>query len=346
MRHLLFCLALVFPFCKNNTLENQLVVVFPQTVLRDAPGEKSAEFRTLKMGEPLRDLRQVSRFESEIRLRETRLQAPWVKVQTANNEAGWVFAAWVEPAQPQEDWLLQKKMACYFGDALVARRNEYVRGIETTASEYGVAACYREAVALRDTIIQLLTRRAEPNGGYKKFDFSWLPEVLPGFVFQEVAEGTQPYLFADYRFWQQKALRSSGVQDEAFIETCLTAFPTDSIESFFPTWTLPLSEYAAASQLGKERHLKVLRAIDQSLEAGTLFRPELTAFKESLLEDILGKNTVYWQPKELIVKELNQILKTGFACLNARDYIALQARLTMFGDPEANGLRVNLRSGE
>lgn len=346
MRHLLFFLALIFSFCKQKPVENQLVIVFPQTVLRDAPGEKSAEFKTLKVGERLRDLLQVSRFESEIRMRDVRVQAPWLKVQTANNDIGWVFAAWVEPEQPQPDWLLQKKMICYFGDALVARCNKYVQALELPVSEYGVAAQYREAIALRDTIVYLLARRAEPNGAFRQPNFSWLPEALPGFVFQQVAEGTQPYIFADYGFWHQKALASNGLQDDFFMETCLAAFSADSVESFFPAWTFQLSDYEAASQLGTGRHLKMLRAIDESLEVGTLFRPELKAFKEALLEDILGKNTVFWQPKELIVKELSQILNSDFSCLDGRDLMALQARLTMFDDPEANGVRVNLRSGE
>ena len=346
MRYLLFLLALNFCFCRQKPTENQLVVVFPQTVLRDAPGEKSAEFKTLKAGETLRDLRQVSHFESEIRMRDARVQAPWLRVQTANGDMGWVFAAWVEPSQPQEDWLLQKKMVCYFGEALVSRRNEYVSGLGTLVSEMEVAAQYREAAALRDTFIMLLVRRSEPNGAFRQPDFSWLPEALPGFVFQQVAEGTQPYLFFDYRFWHPKALASNGLQDDYFVDLCLTAFSADSIESFFPAWTFQLSDYEAASQLGTGRHLKMLQAIDQSWETGALFKPELTAFKEALLEDVLGKNVVYWQPKELIMKELSQILNSDFACMDGRDRMALQARLTMFDDPEANSVRVNLRSGD
>ena len=346
MRCILFLLALNFCFCKQKSTENQLVVVFPQTVLRDAPGEKSIEFKTLKAGEALYDLRQVSDFESEIRMRDARVQAPWLRVQTANGDMGWVFAAWVDPVLPQEDWLLQKKMVCYFGDALVNRRNEYVRGLGALVSEMEVAAQYREATALRDTFIMLLVRRAEPNGASRQPDFSWLPEAMPGFVFQQVAEGAQPYLFFDYRFWQQKALASNGLQDDYFMDVCLTAFSSDSIESFFPAWTFQFSDYEAASQLGTGRHLKMLQAIDQSWETGTLFKPELSAFKEVLLEDVLGKNAVYWQPKELIMKELSQMLNSDFACMDGRDRMALQARLTMFEDPEANSVRVNLRSGE
>lgn len=346
MRYLLLLLPFVFSFCKNGTSDNQLVVTFSQTSLRDAPGEKSIEFRALKQGERLIDLQQVSDFESEIRFPNSRVQAPWLKVQTAQKEVGWVFAAWVEPVQPQEEWLLQKKMACYFGNALAERRNEYVRALATPGSELGFADRYREAVALRDTFVLLLARRAETNGTLRKPDFSWLPVALPGFIFQQVAGGTQPFLFADYRYWQQRAAASKGRQDDTFVEACLTAFPTDSIESFFPFWTFQLSDFDAASQLGTGRHLKMLQAIDESWLAGTLFRPELAAFKETLLDDILSQNTAYWQPEELILKELEKIFSTEFACLNGRDRMAMQARMTMFAESEAHGVRVNLRSGK
>jgi hypothetical protein len=193
--------------------------------------------------------------------------------------------------------------------------------------------------------MHLLSRRSDPNDADFQPDFSWLAEVLSGFIFQKVAEGTQPYLFADYLFWQQKALKTSGLQDDLFIQTCLAAFPTDSIESFYPAWTFQLSDYEAASQLGTGVHLKMLQQIEKAMQAGPLFQPELMAFKEAALEDILGKNSVFWQPKELILKELNQIFNTQLSCLNDRDLMALQARLTMFENPEATGVRVNLRGG-
>lgn len=345
MRYLLFFFSLFFVFCKNKISENQLIVTH-EDALRDAPGEKSAEIRRLKAGEKVTDLGEVSSFETPIMFDDTLLSAPWIKVQTVDNQTGWVYTEYLKPsAGPFDKWLLDKRLICYFGKQLTARYDQFIASQEEN-SEAEFAARYRESIALRDTFLHLLAHRPDPNNTLGLPYFSWMRDLIPGFIFQLAAEGTQPYLFADYQFWQQKALKTSGLQDDAFIETCFTAFPADSIESFYPAWTFQISDYEAASQLGTGVHLKMLRSIDSALAAGDIFRPELMAFKESVLNDILDKNIVYWQSKKLIVKELRQIIEDPPACLDNRDIAALQGRSAMFEDPEANGLRVNLRSGE
>ena len=168
---------------------------------------------------------------------------------------------------------------------------------------------------------------------------------MPCFVFQWVSDGTQPYLFADYLYWLPIASKTNGLQDDAFIQTCLVAFPADSIESFFPAWKFQLSDSEAASQLGMGVHLKMLRQIESALNTGPLFQPELMTLKEAVLDDILNHKSVYWQSKGLILKELNQILAANLTILDERDRTALQARRTMFENPEASGVMVNLRGG-
>lgn len=345
MRYLLFLPVLIFVCCQSKSHQNQLVVAVTQAVLGDTAGEKSHEIQVLKQGEKVSDLDEVSDFESVITLGDTHRQAPWLRVKTAGNKTGWIFGGAVEPMiQTDDNWLLQKRMQCYFGKALALRRNQVI-GVPAITTESDFAIRYRSLMALRDTFVLLLAGRSEPGEVHTQPDFSWLVEVLPGFIYQKVAGGTQPYLFADYVFFQDLALKTNGTLDDLFIETCLTAFSADSIESFFPAWKFQLSDYEAASQLGTGIHLKMLRQIEKAMQSGPLFQPELTALKEAVLDDILDKKTVYWQPKELIVKEMNQILKANFSILNNRDRVALQARLAMFENPEANGVRVNLRSG-
>lgn len=342
MRHLLFFLPLVFVFCKNEISENQALSLQFPTALRDTFGQNSREITVLKAGEKVADLGVVSDFESVIGLGGETRQAPWLRVKTADGKVGWIFGGAVSPPDP--NWLINKRLQCYFGPALAARITQFTAA-ESPTSEADFAARYREAVALRDTCIFLLVSRAEPSEADKHPDFAWLPTTFPGFIFQKVAEGTQPYLFADFHFWQQKAQKTNGLQDDAFVETCLTAFAADSIESFYPAWKFQISDYEAVSQLGTGVHLKMFRQIETALKVGELFQSELTSFKESLLEDILDNKTGYWQPKELILKELNQILNAGFSCLNDHDRVALRSRLTMFENLKANNVKVNLRSG-
>ncbi len=344
MRYLLFLLPFIFVFCKNENPENQLIITY-EHALREKPGEKNREIRLLPKDEKVTNLDEVSTFETPWLLGDTLLSAPWLKVETADKEQGWLYTLYAKPASGDfEKWLLDKRLKCYFGKNLAAQYFQFV-ATEPQNTEADFAAHYRESVALRDTFMHILARRADPNEANAQPDFLWLRTLLPGFILQKVAEGTQLHLFADYQYFQPIALKTSGLQDDAFIETCLLAFSADSIESFFPAWKFQYADYEAASQLGTGIHLKMFRQIDKAMQTGTLFQPELRAFKEAVLEDIIGKNVVYWQSKELILKELDQILKTGFKCLDDRDRAVLQSRLVMFEDPEANGLRVNLRSG-
>ena len=348
MRYLLFLLVPIFICCNIEGAGNQLVVGFAQISLRDAPGKHSNVLRTLALDEKVTDLKEVSKFESSVMYNDRRYQSPWIKVKTADNEVGWVLGSALRPVQNDTAWLFQKRMQCYFGPSVTERRNRLVetglRG-DRVKNDEGLAAAYRESLALRDTIARLLANRVDPNEAGFQPDFAWLQGVLPGFIVQYTAEGTQPYLFADFRIWREKSRKSSYHQDDAYFNTCFTAFPNDSIESFFPAWKFQLSDSDAASQLGTGVHLKMLRQIEAALSTGDLFKPELMALKESVVEDIAGKNVRYWQPKELILNELNQIVHSDLSVLDSRDRAVLQARLAMFEAPEANGISVNLRSG-
>ncbi len=344
MRYLPF-LFLFFLSCQNSPTAPQLSVALDQTVLRESPGDKSRSIRPLKKGEHVSDLGLVSPFETSIRFAEGTRQAPWLQVKTEDGTTGWLFAGAVVPTNLQPDWLLQKRLLCYFGPALTARRNALAAPYPALPDEAAFAAHYRANTALRDTLTQLLAHRPESGEADIRLDFAWLDEALPGFLFQQVADGTQPWLFADYRYWLQLAQQTDGTQDDLCLNTCCTAFPADSIESFFPVWQFQLSDREAASRLGEGQHLKMLQAIDQALSAGPLFAPELSALKAQVLEDIFEKNTRYWQPKEKITSELQKIIDTRLRCLSDRDRAELRLRLAMFDDPAASSIEVDLRSG-
>lgn len=349
MRNTVFLLGLLIAGCNSKPAQDQLVVVFSQIALQASPGKKSAALHLLKAGERVTDLGEVSRFESVISFNDQLHQSPWMLVQTADNRKGWVFCAAVQPLREDSAWLLRKRMLCYFG--AVARDRcaalaQSVAGGYTGKTAQDMMADYRKAIGLRDTLTAVLAHRPESGEAGFQPDESWFQAALPGFVFQSVREGRQPYLFADYRFWSNKAQETTDTQDDVYFNICLTLFPADSIESFFPVWTFQTEANKAASMLGSGMHVQILRSLNTAFNASPLCRPELQAIKESLLEDILDKKTVYWYPEDKITAELNQILQEGFSCLGAGDRVALQARLTMFSDPPANGIIVNLRSGE
>jgi len=345
MRYVFFALLPFFFFCQNRTSSPALRVALEQTTLRDAPSEKSRSLQVLKKGERLSDMGAVSPFETSIRFAEGIRQAPWLRVKTSDGTDGWVFGGAVIPSDLNPDWLLQKRLLCYFGPALAARRNALLAPADPPADEVALAARYRASTALRDTFAQLLAHRPEPGEADARLDFTWLADALPGFVFQQVADGTQVWLFADYRHWLRMAQSTPDTQDDTYFATCCAAFPADSIESFFPAWQFQISDREAVSRLGEGRHLAMFQTLDRAAAAGLLFAPELAALKAQVLEDIFGKNTRYWQPKEKIISELEKIVTTRLRCLSDSDRTELRLRLAMFDDPEGNGIVVGLRAG-
>jgi hypothetical protein len=336
-------LLLLLACNQPQTTDYQLSVRVLKSSLRAEPSEKSREIATLTKDQQLLDLEETSTFESQISEGGARYQTPWLKVQTTDNQTGWVLAYAVKPIKAQKDWLLQKRLDCYFGRNLRHKRNLLVEQFEQIETDAQLASVWDNAVTLRDTFLELLSSRPEP--GFQP-QFGWLADVLPAFVSQKNKDFAWPFLFADYRVFHEKALKTNGLQDDAFFSLCIAAYPLDSIESFFPFWTFQLSESTAASQLGTGQHSEMLRKIDAALEAGPLFAKSLSRMKEQVLEDIFGKNQQYWQPKEKIVAELGELLQNSPQCLSIQDRTALEIRQKMFQEPEANGLKVNLRSGE
>ena len=346
MRYLIFLFPALFLIACQEA-ENQLTVVPEQLALRDTAGQKSTEILVLKKGEKVEDLGMVSPFETVVQLQGGTLQSPWIKVKTSSGQQGWVMASLMLPAEEEyASWLETKRLICYFGKSLTHRRADCMAAASLLTTDADVAAHYREAVALRDTFMSVLFRRAEPNETTVPLDYSWLRPILPGFIAQTMPNYINPFLFADYQHWLQIARQSAGNQDDLFFETCTSIFPPDSIESFFPAWKFQLDDASSASQLGSGVHLNILALLEKNLATGDLFNPEILRWKESILADIAGKGVVYWQPTEKILAELQKIIEAGYSCLEARDQMVLQTRLGMFEDPVANGIRVNMRSGE
>jgi len=347
MQHLdwkILPLLFLLTACKNKQAsENQLVVHVEQASLRSEPSEKSRELFSLRKGQVLTDLGELGPVETQIAVGSDVFQTPWIKVQTGEHHTGWVLAWALRPARDPGDWLLQKRLICYFGKALAARRNSVAQNFPNLETDLQFAEMWRETVALRDTFLFMLSRR--PETGFQP-EFNWLNDVFPGYLFQKIGSEEGSMLVADFRVWHQKALTTKGLQDDVFLQTCLAAFQIDSIESLYPVWKFPLSGSESASQLGLGHHLNLLRQIDRVRESGELFAPQLEALKDQILEDIFEKKQCYWQSQEKILAEMEQILTDPPKCLNAREREALNIRKRMFEDPFGNGIVVNLRSGE
>lgn len=322
--------------------DGPLTVQVPQTSLRAEPNEKSRELAILRKDQTLTDLGEVGPAESQIMLGDALIQTPWIKVQTGKNQTGWVPGWALTPSIDKEVWLINKRLDCYFGKGLRSRQNTLKQQFSSAETEQQLSLAWLETTQLRDTFLWQLNSR--PEAGFQP-DFRWMNEVLPGFIYQNISDGDRPYLFADFRVWQQKALKTKGLQDDVYFQICLNAFLIDSIESFFPVWKFQLSESESASQLGTGQHVKMLQQISLAMPKTGLFAQSLLALKDQVMDDIFDKNQRYWQPKEKILAELAELLVNPPECLSAAERDALGIRKKMFEDPVANGIVVNMRSG-
>lgn len=328
--------------CTGNNTDNQLVVRKQNAILRTEPDEKSKEVKKLELGDKLLDLSQTATHESVLRNGEELYQSPWIKVSTPDQETGWILAWAVKPLKENRAWLLEKRMETYWGKSLYEQRNQWCASLSNLKTAEEWLSTWRQAIHLRDTMMELLARRPKQE---KQLTYQWIDGVLPGFVYQQAQEAGTPNLYADFRFWQDKALTTNNKQDDVLVELYLSMYPVDSIESAFPVWTFPLDEQEFASQLGQGRHLVMLQKLDLAIREAPVLTKEIQEIKNMILEDILDRNRQYWQSVSLIIRELDAMLITPPAILTAAELDALRIRRAMFIQAAENGIRVDMRSG-
>ncbi|MBL7781126.1 MAG: hypothetical protein JNM22_07905 [Saprospiraceae bacterium] len=346
MRPLIFLsLSWLLCFCKNDANGN-LKVMADHTAMYDAAGLHSNKLKELKAGEVVHELGIVGPFESAIEWHGAWLQSPWIRVQS-DGGAGWVMAALLKPSTGVDhaNWLRNKRLVCYFGASQAHRYTYWISGASDIQTDAQMASWYSEGVALRDTFMYLLSQRAEPSEQATALSYNWMREVLPGYIAQKVPNRISSFLFADYGYWLQEAQKTTGDADDQFFEICTTLFPYDHIESFFPVWKFQLDDQSSVSQLGSGKHLQILRLLEEKSRGLEVFHTELIRIKNQLLDDIAGKDIGYWQNEEKILAELDEISKSNFSILDKNDQLVIQTRMNMLADPQANGIRVNLRSG-
>jgi len=232
-----------------------------------------------------------------------------------------------------------------FGPELTSAAFQYQQSYEAVTKSEEMAAVYTQGRELRDTLVRLLENKIEIEDYEQLPDLFWLEEAMPGFVTALVAEGTLYYLFYDYRQLLAKAAKTSGAQDDEFIEFCTQVHEMDSVEHFFPAWFMQTWDYGGHSLLGRGIHLDLLKEMDRQVANKSTFASEINLIKERILADITEHYISYWETKAMIVAELAAILEADFSILDKADRVALQTRLKMFERAKANGIKINQKSG-
>lgn len=332
---------------------NHWIVNIDKFRLRQQPGTEGSVLTELSEGSQVTYLGESSDFQSQIKLRGTLFDEPWVKVETADGQQGWVFAGGIHPRKdnhsPLANRLLRARLSQLFGEKLTQEIDAYRKAYEQMADSEQLASTYRQGLSLRKELTTKLDIRAQ-DMAVETVNLFWLDQAIPGYVTQLVAEGTTYYLFNDYKEWLQKAKSTSGEEDDAFVALCLETFAQDSVEHFFPAWYLQTWDYGGHSLLGQGVHQKVLDRMEAAWLVGAFFHPEIKDLKQMWLEDIVGpeheSDSGYWEGQAKILKELDQIIQGEQSVLTSEDRVALEVRRKMFAQPKANKILINQRSGE
>ncbi|MFK7932407.1 MAG: hypothetical protein AB8G22_02790, partial [Saprospiraceae bacterium] len=134
---------------------------------------------------------------------------------------------------PFEDSLTQ-----IFPSEIIQQIRVYRNDLKEIETAQDVEAFYQSATVLRDTLTFFLRDYTEQSIEESLPDLFWLKEILPTFMPQVVAEGTEYYLFHDYRQWEPIARRTSDLTDDVFVELQYQLHPDDSIEYSYPAYFL------------------------------------------------------------------------------------------------------------
>ncbi|MGH1335283.1 MAG: hypothetical protein ACRBFS_04080 [Aureispira sp.] len=276
-------------------------------------------------------------------------QEPWLRIILPNQKMAWIYGAMVSfNAQTQPalaELVLYPRVTALFGADLAQQMGIYQKEVQNTSSLPGFHALYNRAQNIKDSLEWHFTNLLHSNPNTPETDFFWLNELLDGLLLHYIPEQKKYYLFRDLKRWQQISQETPAVEDDAFMEALLAAYPADSIAYYYYGWQLPLEDQSSCSLLGSNIHATALEKIATALDSASYFLPELQALQQAILDDITTSDR-YWMPSEAIQEELDRILQKNYAFLDRGNRVALKTKRTFLSAPKEHDLVLNLFEGE
>jgi len=328
----------------------KLISTIDHLRLRDSAGKDGKIIDNLPSGETLIYSGEKSDFTTAVKLRGYSYNDPWLKIKTANGKEGWIYGGGVKFGEEMDNDLVKElidnRLEKLFGKKNYTALQNFQNNFNRANNSEGLAKTYRQALALRENLVQILHDDIEVADPQKAVDMDWLQASLPGFITQLAAEGTMFHLFFYYEDWAKKARRTSGDEDNDFFDLMYDVYPIDHIEHSFPAWFLQTWDYGGHSELGKGVHNNILEKMNRLLAESDLFALEIETLKTNLINDITNEEITYWYDKKAILVELNNILAANYGILTTEDKIALETRKKHFQNPEENGIKLDYRSGK
>ncbi|MFT4666438.1 MAG: hypothetical protein ACI8YQ_005131 [Polaribacter sp.] len=316
--------------------------------LRDQPGKDGKELARLSIGTKVYDTGEVSEFTTPLKLRGVNFDEPWIKIKTAQGISGWIYGGGLsfnlEADNPVAQVMMQKRLVGLFGKSLADDVESYRQNYNNAATAEAFAKVYDEGIVLREYFVDLIGEKIEVNHDQLP-DLFWLKQAMPGYIPQLAAEGTIYYLFNDYKQFQQKALSTSGKEDDEMAELFFQVHKGDSIEHFYPAWFMQTWDYGGHSLLGKGIHSELLDELDRLNTKSDFFPKPINKLKNQLVYDITEQQSAYWESKEKVRAELDKIISRQYKLFTKEDLVLLEARQKMMENPEENKIEFGAREG-
>ncbi len=327
----------------------RLVVNMDQLRIYEAPGLETAEMGIISMGAEVPYAGSMTDFTTKLKLGGVWYDEPWISILTMEGDTGWVYGGGVifegDDSEELSELLLEKRMKAFFGNlssAVLDYRDDYANASTSEA----FANVFHDGEELRERMVSALEEKIPATEVENLPNIFWIEDIFPGYVVELVAEGTQYYLFKDFRQLHQKALQTEGEEDDVFTDLGLTIYQRDSIEYFYPSWFMQTWDYGGHSLLGSGKHNDVLAHADEVMQMSNFFKDDVSVFKKEVMRDISDPSITYWNSQENIITEIDEIIQMEYEIINRDDIVLLKSRKQQFEDYEANGIELNVRIGE
>lgn len=269
-------------------------VMAARSPLKEKPDVESATLAVLQAGDSLYLSGEVSSHRSRLSIGGQAYERAWLFARTAEGEAGWVHGAAVAEKLP-----LAMRLRSYFEPGTAQACRQYTRAFQSAERGKGVLPALRQAHQLQARLSQ--------HPGLQVSVPQWLRSALPALQTTWLEDKQRFQWYVDYGAFLPPALASATEADEQLLELYYLAFPLDSIGYRYPDWVLEAAPGKAYSLLGRGKHLAFLQALQEKRSLQETAPAALSQLRQLLLNDIQQSSVAFWEKREKVLQELEQI---------------------------------------
>lgn len=324
-----------------------LLVTAKFAPFRVDPDPGAEEILRLKEGENLEYLNVLSTFTTPMKIQGIEYDEPWLKAKTKDGKEGWIYAGAVSfkgmSDKKLAELVFDRRLFKLLGDDLTHQLKVYQKEMADLRSLPAFRMLFRRSEELRTSIDNIVNQKLALAPKDSLPDFFWLNEAFPGFIVHLVNKNKKYRLFRNFAQWKNLSEQTTDKSDDLFVEVYLKSYRSDSIEYVHADWRMEL-ENEHYSLLGRGIHKEIFDAIELALAESDDFRNELMRIKLKLLDDI-SFSLDFWESKENILKELDDILKTEYKMLSKTERVELASKRKMIQSSKNYDIRTGLFDG-